>query len=252
MAGRPPADTIDPMTVEVRRSGSRPTTTADGLVSRHSFSFGPHYDPVNVGHALLVAHNDDDLRAGAGYDTHPHRDLEIVTWVLEGGLRHQDSNGHTGVVVPGQLQRLSAGSGVRHSEHHDPGCGPAVRFVQMWVQPDEPGLVPSYAQHDVGPQLDAGALVPVASGRPALRDQVAVLVHNREVTLHVARLAGGASVGLPDAPYLHLFVARGAAELEVAGRLAEGDTVRLTAAGGARLAASPMCELLVWEMHRGR
>ena len=240
------------MTVEVRRATSRPSTSADGLVSRHSFSFGPHYDPDNVGHAVLVAHNDDDIRSGAGYASHPHRDLEIVTWVLEGGLRHEDSEGHAGVVVPGLLQRLSAGSGVRHSEHHDLASGPGVHFVQMWVLPDEAGLTPSYAQHDVGPRLDGGDLVPVASGRPGLRADVAVPVHNRDATLHVARLADGASVELPDAPYLHVFVARGAAGLEAAGRLDEGDAVRLTGAGGVRLTAAGPCEVLVWEMHRGR
>ena len=240
------------MAIEVRRAASRPTTSADGLVSRHSFSFGPHYDPTNVGHAVLVAHNDDDVRAGSGYDTHPHRDLEIVTWVLEGGLRHEDSSGRAGLVVPGLLQRLSAGSGVRHSEHHDRSSGPAVRFVQMWVLPDETGLTPSYAQHDVGPLLDAGGLVPVASGRPGLRGDVAVPVHNRDATLHVARLPAGASVQLPDAPYLHVFVARGSAGLEGAGPLDEGDAVRLAGAGGVALTAAGACEVLVWEMHRGR
>lgn len=240
------------MTVEVRRAATRPTTSAAGLVSRHSFSFGAHYDPTDVGHAVLVAHNDDDIRGGAGYPDHPHRDLEIVTWVLEGGLRHEDSDGNAGVVVPGLLQRLSAGSGVRHSEHHDPAVGPAVRFVQMWVLPDEPGLTPSYAQHDVGALLDDGGLVPVASGRPGLSVDAAVPVRNRDATLHVARLGGAASVGLPDAPYLHVFVARGSADLEAAGRLDEGDAARLTAAGGLRLTASGPCEVLIWEMHRGR
>ena len=239
------------MTVEVRRAGDRPATTADDLVSRHSFSFGAHYDPGNVGHAVLLAHNEDDVRGGAGYDTHAHRDVEIVTWVLDGGLRHEDSQGHTGVVLPGLLQRLSAGSGVRHSEHHDPGSGRRVRFVQMWVRPDEPGLTPSYAQADVGDLLDAGGLVPLASGRPVVRDEVPVRVHNRDATFHVARLAEGASVLLPDAPYLHVFVARGTAELEEAGTLEEADAVRLTGAGGVRLTGTPACEILVWEMHRG-
>lgn len=236
------------MTVEVRRAATRPSTSAAGLVSRHSFSFGRHYDPANVGHAVLVAHNDDAIRVGAGYDTHPHRDLEIVTWVLEGGLRHEDSDGHGGVVVPGLLQRLSAGSGVRHAEHHDPASGPSVRFVQMWVLPDEPGLPASYAQRDVGSALAGGALVPVASGRPGL--DAAVPVNNRDATLHVARLRDAASVELPDAPYLHVFVARGAADLEGAGRLDEADAARLTGAGGVRLTASGPCEVLVWEMHR--
>lgn len=240
------------MTVEVRRAADRPRTSTPGLVSRHSFSFGSHYDPDDVGHGVLVAHNDDDIRAGAGYPTHPHRDLEIVTWVLEGGLRHEDSDGHAGLVVPGVLQRLSAGSGVRHSEHHDPASGPAVRFVQMWVLPDAPGLTPSYAQCDVGPLLDGGGLVPVASGRPGLRGEVPVGVHNRDATLHVARLATGGSVELPGAPYLHVFLASGSATLETAGPLDEGDAVRLAGAGGVRLTATAPCEALVWEMHRGR
>lgn len=240
------------MTVEVRGSADRPATRADGLVSRHSFSFGTHYDPANVGHGVLVAHNDDAVERGLGYDTHPHRDLEIVTWVLDGGLRHADVDGlseRSGLVVPGVVQRLSAGSGVRHSEHHDPSSGPAVRFVQMWVLPDEPGGDPSYTQADVAAALAGGGLVPVASGR----QDAAVRIRNRDATLHVARLAAGTSVALPDAPYLHVFVARGSADLEGAGTLDEADAARLDGAGQARLTAGPDgCEVIVWEMHRGR
>jgi redox-sensitive bicupin YhaK (pirin superfamily) len=240
------------MTWEGRRAADRPATRADGLVSRHSFSFGTHYDPANVGHGVLVAHNDDTVERGRGYDTHPHRDLEIVTWVLDGGLRHADADGlsdRAGVVVPGLVQRLSAGSGVRHSEHHDPSSGPSVRFVQMWVLPDAPGGEPSYAQADVATALAGGALVPVASGR----GEAAVPIRNRDATLHVARLRAGTSVLLPDAPYVHLFVARGGADVEGAGRLDEADAARFTAEGQARVTAgSDGSEVAVWEMHRGR
>jgi hypothetical protein len=240
------------VTVEVRRAADRPATRADGLVSRHSFSFGSHYDPANVAHGVLVAHNDDEVEGGRGYDTHPHRDLEIVTWVLEGGLSHADTDGlsdRSGAVVPGLVQRLSAGSGVQHSEHHDPTSGPRVRFVQMWVLPDEPGGDPSYALADVGTALAGGGLVPIASGR---RD-AAVDIRTTAATLHVARLTPGGSVTLPDAPYLHAFVARGTADLEGTGPLAEADAARLTDEGQARVTAGPEgCELVVWEMHRGR
>jgi redox-sensitive bicupin YhaK (pirin superfamily) len=238
------------VTVEVRRSADRPATRADGLVSRHSFSFGTHYDPGNVGHGVLVAHNDDTVERGLGYDTHPHRDLEIVTWLLEGGLRHADPDGlsdSSTAVVPGVVQRLSAGSGVRHSEHHDPSSGPAVRFVQMWVLPDEPGGDPSYTRADVATALADGGLVPVASGR----QDAAVRIRNRDATLHVARLAPGATVLLPDAPYLHVFVARGTLDVEGAGRLEEADAVRLTGAGQPRMTAGPTgSEVVAWEMHR--
>lgn len=240
------------MTVEVRRSADRPATRADGLVSRHSFSFGTHYDPANVSHGVLVAHNDDVLERGLGYDTHPHRDLEIVTWVLEGGLRHADTDGlseRAGLVVPGLVQRLGAGSGVRHAEHHDPSSGPAVRFVQMWVLPDEPGGDPTYTQADVATALADGGLVPVASGR----QDAAVRIRNRDATLHVARLAPGRQVVLPDAPYVHLFVARGSADVEGAGTVGEADAVRFAGAGQARVTAGPDgCEVVTWEMHRGR
>jgi redox-sensitive bicupin YhaK (pirin superfamily) len=235
--------------VDVRRAADRFSTETEGIVSRHSFSFGTHYDPSNVGHALLVAHNDDVVAPGGGYGTHPHQDLEILTWVLDGGLRHEDSRGNTGLVVPGLAQRLSAGSGVLHSERNDAATGPSVRFVQMWVLPDEPGTEPGYAQRDVGTALDGHALVTVASGMPRHREVAAVPIGASGAALHVARLGAAGSVEVPDAPHVHLFVARGAADLEDAGRLEEGDAARLTAAGPRRLVAGPHgCEVLAWEM----
>ena len=232
-----------PVRIEVRRAPDRFVTATDGIVSRHSFSFGAHYDPGNVGHALLVAHNDDVVAAGAGYDTHPHRDLEIVTWVLDGGLRHEDSHGHGGLVAPGLVQRLSAGSGVVHSERNDAATGAAVRFVQMWLRPDEPGGDPSYAQHDTGTDLAGGELVPLA-GRDA-----PVSLRAAGAVLYAARPGAGCAVELPDAPAVHLFLARGSAEVEGVGRLGEGDALRLEHAGARRLVAGPGgCELLAWAM----
>lgn len=231
------------MSSDVRRSADRFRTDSDGIVSRHSFSFGAHYDPANIGFGLLVAHNDDSVAPGSGYETHPHRDVEIVTWVLEGGLRHEDSRGNTGVVVPGLVQRLSAGSGVLHSERNDAATGPSVRFVQMWVRPDEPGGEPSYAQHDATADLADGALVPLAGG------EAAVPLGAQGARLYAARLAVGGTVTLPDAPAVHVFVARGGADLEGAGLLDEGDAVRLVAAGPRQLVARDAgVEVLVWAM----
>jgi quercetin 2,3-dioxygenase len=235
-------------TIDVRRSADRFTTTTEWLESRHSFSFGAHYDPVNVGHALLVAHNDDVVAHGTGYDTHPHRDMEIVTWVLEGSLVHEDSSGHTGIIHPGLAQRMSAGSGIRHSERNDAaGAAGPTRFIQMWVLPDEPGLAPGYAQREVG-ELSGAGLVAIASGMPEV--DAAVRINNPHAALHVARLAPGESVQLPEAPYLHVFVARGDVELEGAGPLTAGDAVRFTAHGGPRAKATGAgAEVLTWEMH---
>ena len=240
--------------VDVRRAADRFATRTSWLDSKHSFSFGHHHDSANIHHGLLLVNNDDVVAPGAGFDTHPHRDMEIVTWVLRGSLVHQDSTGHTGVIYPGLAQRMSAGTGILHSEkndswrlqgerHADP-----VHFVQMWVVPDEDGIEPGYAQREVDADLLSGALVPVASGMSRHGDS-AIRIANRYATLHAARLEAGQSVTLPDAPYLHLFVARGAVTLEGAGALDEGDAVRFTATGGQRVTATGPAEILVWEMH---
>jgi len=230
--------------IDVRRSAARFTTQDPGLTSRHSFSFGTHYDPGNVGLAVLVAHNEDVVAPGHGYDTHPHADLEIVTWVLEGSLVHQDSAGRSGVVHPGLAQRLSAGTGVLHSERNDaPGAAVPTRFVQMWLRPDEPGLTPSYDQREVPRE---SGLVPVVSGIAGV--DAGVRIHTAGAALHVARLGAGESVALPDAARLHVFVARGAVDLEGVGPLAEGDAARFTEEGGARVVATGPAEVLVWQL----
>jgi quercetin 2,3-dioxygenase len=233
--------------IDVRRAAERFTTRDDGLASRHSFSFGVHYDPGNVGFAVLVAHNDDVVEPGRGYDTHPHRDTEIVTWVLDGSLVHEDSHGNAGVIRPGLAQRMSAGRGVLHSERNDEPGAATTRFVQMWLRPDEPGLDPSYQQHDVSGQLAPGAgLLPVVSGIAGL--DAAVRIHTSNAALHVARLGEGESAQLPDAPRLHLFVARGTVDLEGAGQLDEGDAARLAVAGGPTVTATAPAEVLVWQL----
>ena len=247
-----------PPRVDVRRAGDRPATRIDWLDSKHSFSFGRHYDPLNTHHGLLLVNNDDIVRAGAGFETHPHRDMEIVTWVLQGALVHQDSEGHAGVIYPGLAQRMSAGTGILHSEKNDawrldpdrPADQP-VHFVQMWVVPDEDGLAPGYEQLEIDDALLRGGLVPVASGRSAHADAAAIRIGNRHAALYAARMQPGESVQLPEAPYVHLFVPVGAATLEGAGELTAGDAVRLTASGGQRLTATEATEVLVWEMHAG-
>ena len=232
--------------IDLRRAADRRSTRTDWLDSRHSFAFGRHYDPGNTHFGLLLVSNDDVVAPGSGFSTHPHRDMEIVTWVLEGELAHQDSHGHSGLITPGLAQRMSAGSGMLHSEINAAGDVP-VRFVQMWVVPDTEAVTPSYDQLDIGAELDRGGLVPVASGRG---HEAAISVRQAGAVLWAARLQPGESVQLPDSPYVHLFVARGDAHLEGAGALHEGDAVRLTAAGGPSLTAGTAAEALVWEMDR--
>ena len=233
-----------PATVDIRRAADRAATTTSWLNSRHSFSFGDHYDPGNTHHGVLLVSNDDIVAPGGGFDTHPHRDMEIVTWVLDGSLAHRDSAGNAGVIYPGLAQRMSAGSGITHSEKNASDTEP-VRFVQMWVQPDVAGIDPGYQQQAVGDDELNGRLATIASGIPG-RD-AAISIHNRSAALHVARLQPGDSVTLPAAPYLHLYIARGQVAFGQT-ELSEGDAVRLTASNGVVAARKP-AELLVWEMH---
>ena len=232
--------------MEIRRAGDRFVTSSEWLDSRHSFSFGPHYDPANVGFGFLLAHNDETVAPGTGFETHPHQDLEIVTWVLRGALEHRDSEGNSGVVYPGLAQRMSAGSGIQHSEWND--AVDPVHYVQMWVRPDRFDLPPSYQQAEL--DLSTGELVPIASGLPQHAASTAIRINQHSAGMSVARLAAGQAVALPAAPYVHLFIAHGTAALEAAGDLGTADAVRLTDGDGRRITAGPNgAELLVWEMY---
>jgi hypothetical protein len=234
-----------PATVQIRRADDRAVTTTSWLNSRHSFSFGDHYDPANTHHGVLLVNNDDIVAPAGGFATHPHRDMEIVTWVLDGSLAHHDSAGNSGVIYPGLAQRMSAGSGISHSEKNASETDP-VRFVQMWVRPDVTGIEPSYQQQTINDDELNGRLVRIASGIPG--HAAAITIHNRSAALHVARLQPGDELTLPAAPYLHLFVARGQIDVEQT-ELNEGDAARLTALDGGRVVAHQNAELLVWEMH---
>lgn len=244
--------------VDVRRADERFHTQIDWLDSWHSFSFGHHWDPANTGHGLLLVHNDDVVAPGAGFPPHGHANMEIVTWVLSGALEHRDTIGSHGIILPGHAQRMSAGSGIRHSEMNASVDEP-VRLVQMWVRPDTSGVSPSYEQVDVSEELDRGRPVAVASGDPHVG--AAVRLQQRTATLWAARLAAGAEMAVPVGPHVHVFVASGQAQLIGVGRdrraegpasssgdegeadapagvvLEQGDAVRLTAAGERSLVA---------------
>jgi hypothetical protein len=229
-------------------------TEIDWLDSWHSFSFGGHYLPDNTNHGLLLVSNDDRVVAGGGFGTHGHRDMEIVTWVLDGALRHRDSTGTDDVIAPGLAQRMSAGSGIRHSEMNA-SATEAVHFVQMWVPPDRADVAPGYEQRDVSERLEAGGLFPLASGGRA--PDAAITIHQHDATLWVGRLDPGRPATVPDAPFVHVFLARGSASFTAGGpeadgavSLAEGDALRLTAAGAGTLTGGAEgVEALIWETY---
>ena len=232
-------------TVNVRRAEDRFRTNIGWLDGRHSFSFGRHYDPNNVGHGLLLVSNDDRVKPGSGFDTHPHRDMEIITWILDGELEHKDSEGNHGLLYPGLAQRMSAGTGIWHSEMN-PRNDSTVHLVQMWVLPDTERIKPGYEQLDINAELNRGGLVPIASGRG---HDAAVSIRQNGAVLWGGRLQAGQTVEVPDDRFVHLFVARGGASLDGAGYLAEADAVRLTGAGSRSLTADVEgAEVLIWAM----
>ena len=240
----------------IQRSSDRFTTQVPWLDSHHCFSFGPHYDPANTHFGLLLVSNDDVVAPGTGFDTHPHRDMEIVTWVLSGSLVHQDSQGNSGVIYPGLAQRMSAGRGILHSEKNDSWRltgdvehAEPVHFIQMWVLPDTPGLEPGYEQLDIRAQLDSGDFVVAASGLPEHANESAIRIRQSHAGLLVGQLTRDSTHLLPDAPLLHVFVAEGVVRLETGEVLEAGDSARLVDAGGLRLTAGSVgAQVLVWQM----
>ncbi|MBB6628052.1 pirin family protein [Nocardioides sp. KIGAM211] len=237
------------MTVEIRRASPSFVTRERGRSTRHSFSFGDHYDPDNLRFGPIVCHDDHLLGSDQGFEDHPHSDLEIVTWVLTGALLHTHTDPasggevHEGRVGRGEVQVLGTGSGVVHAERADPSAGP-VRFVQVWLAGAEPAAVPSY---DVAPvTLPDGELVPVASSREGAG---AVRLATPGATFSVARLPAGATLLLPEQGLVHVYVARGALQRSsLAEPLHEGDGYRITDRPGLVVTAAVPTELLVWEL----
>jgi len=225
------------VTIDVRRAADRFRTDDAGRTTWHSFSFGRYYDPGNVGFGALVAHNDEHLPVGTGYPDHPHRDVEIVTVVLAGALRHTDSEGRTGVLVPGEISRTSAGAGIVHAEVTEPGID--TRFVQTWLRPDEPGGPSSYLAAGTGVPETLTELIGPAG---------ALSVGTSGARLHLAHARSG-RLTLPDAPLLHVFVPDAIVTLGDR-ELTPGDAARLTDEGGRTLTVESPGLLLVWSQAR--
>ncbi len=199
-----------------------------GIDSFHAFSFGPYYEPDNLRFGALLACNEEHLAPGAGFDEHPHSHTEIVTWVVSGELTHRDSAGHESVVRPGDVQHLSAGSGVRHVERN---AGPEpLTFLQMWLAPARPGGDPAYD---------------IVRG---IADSTPYAVPAAGALLHVRRLAPGERTAIPPAPTVYVHVIRG--EVSLGGEeLTPGDAARVTAEPNLdAISYADRAELLLWEM----
>ncbi len=228
--------------IDIRRAHTRFPTDIGWLKSQHSFSFGSHFDAQNVEHGLLIVSNDDTVAPGGGFNPHSHADMEIISWVLEGELEHQDSTGNHGVIYPGLVQRMSAGTGISHSEMNASKANP-VHFLQMWVVPDTLGIEPSYEEVDVTPLLAAGGLVAVASGQG---HDGAIAINQTGAVMWVGRLVDGETVTIPQAPFVHVFVAKGAVSFAKS-ELTQGDAIRLTNSQALSLTSNGASEIVIWE-----
>jgi quercetin 2,3-dioxygenase len=230
------------MSIEIRPAASRFHTKIDWLDSWHSFSFADHRDPTNTHHGLLLVSNDDVVDAGRGFGMHHHRDMEIVTWVISGQVEHRDSQGNHAIIYPGLAQRMSAGTGIMHSEMN-PSATEPVRLVQMWVQPDKRGIAPSYQDADITDALGTGELVNVASGEAGTAP---IFIQQKGAELWAGQLPAGTSVVVPQARHVHVFVATGAVEL-AGSSMTEGDAARLTNEGAHTLTVGDDgADVLIW------
>jgi quercetin 2,3-dioxygenase len=228
----------------IRPARERMRTEIGWLDSRHTFSFAEHYDPRYMGFRALRVMNEDRVAPGQGFGTHPHRDMEILSYVLEGALSHQDSMGTGSVIKPGDVQRMTAGTGVLHSEFNASETEP-VHFLQIWLVPDRTRLEPSYEQKTFAAKDRSGRFTLLGShdGRNG-----SVTIH-QDVDLHSAVLGTGDRVSLPLAPsrYAWVQVTRGAVQLNGT-PLQAGDGAALAQESSVELEATSPTEVLVFDL----
>jgi redox-sensitive bicupin YhaK (pirin superfamily) len=218
--------------MDVQRSADRFVTETRDVTTRHSFSYGAHYDPDNIAFGPIIAINEESLLPGAGYDLHHHADVEIVTWVLDGALAHEDTTGHRGTIQPGTAQRLSAGTGVQHAERNASPTEP-LRFVQMMLASDHVDE-PEYESVDV--ESEPATLTPTVS------------VH-APAELFVLHLETGQTVTVPAATRSLVHVTRGTIQLGDES-LEAGDQARSSDGAAYDLSASGPADALIWQVSR--
>ncbi|HDR9508801.1 pirin family protein [Burkholderia cepacia] len=230
--------------IEIRAANQRGRAEHGWLSSRHTFSFANYYDPKQVGFSDLLVINDDRVAPGRGFGTHPHRDMEILSYVLDGALEHKDSMGTGSVIVPGDVQLMSAGTGVRHSEfNHSPDTG--VHFLQIWVGPAEKGAEPRYQQTNVAADDKRGKLTLVVSPN----GDAGSLKIRQDTRIYAGLFDGDERATLELAPdrFAYVHVARGSVTVNGV-TLGEGDGARIRGEQALTLADGNDAEVLVFDL----
>ena len=230
--------------LELRRSGERGYADHGWLKSFHTFSFADYYDPQHVEFGALRVINEDRVQAGAGFGTHAHRDMEIISYVLSGGLAHKDSMGNGSTIRPGDVQRMSAGRGVQHSEFNA-SKSEGVHFLQIWIQPNERGIDPSYEEKHFSVAQRQGRLQLIASPD---RADGSLLIH-QDARVYAGLFDGADTAALQVKPgrRIYLHVARG--EINANGTpLGGGDALKLTDTTTVHLSDARKAEVLVFDL----
>jgi hypothetical protein len=220
------------------------------LQTRWHFSFSDYYDPQNIRWGALRVFNDDVVQPGQGFGMHPHRDMEIITVVLEGALEHRDSLGNTGIIRPGEVQVMRAGSGIVHSEYNHSKTAP-LHLLQLWILPRTQGLDPGWQQREFSAAERAGKLLPVVKpGDPAAGASAnGVLTIDQDASIYLSSLAAGQQVTHTSQPgrKAYLFVTAGQVELN-GEKLAAGDQARIADEPSLRIAAKENAEMILLDL----
>jgi len=230
--------------LQIRRSEERGVANHGWLQSRHTFSFGSYHDPKHTGFGPLLVINEDQVLGGQGFGTHGHRDMEIISYVLSGALEHKDSMGTGSVLHYGDVQRMSAGNGVRHSEfNHSPS--EQVHFLQIWIQPNQTGIPPSYEEKHFTPESKQGRLRLIASNDG--RDGSVLIHQNAEIYASIMNEGDSLQHALKDGRNGYVHVIRGAVTVNGV-PLKAGDALKISDEAGITLEQAEAAELLVFDL----
>lgn len=231
--------------IEYRRSHERGYADHGWLKSYHSFSFADYQDPEHMGFSDLRVINEDTVAPGQGFGTHSHQDMEIITYVLEGALEHRDSLGNGEVIKPGEVQRMSAGRGIRHSEFN-PSAEAPTHFLQIWIQPSERGIEPSYEQHMVEREARKNRWRLIASGH---NEPYAIVKVHQDVHIFATVLEAGATLTWASLAHRKTYLHVAAGEVNVNGEvLKAGDALKVSGAQDLVLTTSSQAECLLFDL----
>lgn len=228
----------------VRKSNERGLAEHGWLKSRHTFSFAEYHDPKFMGFGPLRVINEDRIRGGTGFDTHPHRDMEIISYVISGGLKHKDSMGNEAVIKPGEVQRMSAGTGVRHSEYNEKE-GEEAHFFQIWIIPDKQGVEPGYGQKSFEKELNSQKIVHVISPNGA---DGSISIH-QDANMYISRLKKSESVDFVVRSDRKLWIQLVKGTVRVNDQeISTGDAIAAKDIATAKITASEDSELILFDL----